>query len=65
MIIHLGSALSFTKSTGLLQYLGTASYLLSNSVIISSKKDDTDISLSFYLAQAFGTAKGFVYFITK
>ena len=40
------AALSFSKSTGLctifLHY-----YLLCNSVIINSKKDDTDTSISF------------------
>ena len=36
-------------------------YLLSNSVIISSKKDNTDTSLTvvFHLVQAFGTVKWF------
>ena len=35
------------------------------SVIISSKKYDTDTFLSFHLLQAFNTAKGFVNLITK
>ena len=40
-------------------------YFFSNSVIISSKKDHTDTSLSFLSCAAFGTAKGFVYLTTK
>ena len=51
-------ALSFAKSTGI-STIFIHQYLLDNSVMISSKNDDTDASLSF------GTAKDFVNLITK
>ena len=57
--------LRFAKSTGLCTIF-IHWYLLSNSVIISSKNDDTDTSLGFHLIQAFGTANAsFTSYLSK
>ena len=58
------AALSFTKSTGLCTIF-IHYYLLSNRVIINSKKIIPIPLLVFHLVQAFGMAKGFVHLITK
>ena len=39
--------------------------ILDNSVILSTKKYDTDTSFGFNSVQALGTAKGFINLISK